>query len=226
MSEESIPKGNISDVGILNLLSAKTEEDLRGIAHISDVGMILIPEHLSHVLAQVDMSDVGTVLPVPTDAKVSLMTGQVTMSGESFASGDPQSVLVVAGQVLVTSVIKSVGFREVRLMGQVLAPKGSETALMAASAQIAGQVVYYPEGARVFVGTESISQAFLEYLPGPTPLVFVGTGKFEKDVDLDTLRAKVPEILAIGTVTAPRRLLPLVQVLARERFGSVEASED
>jgi hypothetical protein len=48
----------------------------------------------------------------------------------------------------------------------------------------------------------------------------------EDDVTVEMLRSKVPEIVLIGSLTAPRALLPILQVLTTEKAGSIDAKED
>src|SRR6187402_3090268 len=95
--------GHIMDVGMLDLTSAKTPEDLQYIRSIQDVGAILIPEHLAAVLAGVQMQDVGAIIPIPSGDHVDVITGQTKLTGESLAAGDPETVLAIIGQVVVTT---------------------------------------------------------------------------------------------------------------------------
>lgn len=62
-------QGAISDMGLLDLSSAKSPEDLSGITSIHDVGAIIIPEDLVSALTRIDMQDVGSVVPIPSGVK-------------------------------------------------------------------------------------------------------------------------------------------------------------
>jgi hypothetical protein len=219
----AIPRGHVNDVRILNLLAAKTAEDLSGLQSINDVNLILVPDHLVGALGTVDMNDVNAVVGIPTDGKYALFCGETKLTGEAIAAGDPDTRLIVVGQTVVTTPVESVGFREIYMVGQIFAPRGSESALTAQSKNLVGQCFYYPQGARFFMGHDSLGAAFFQYLEQPAAIVVMGHLEFEDDVTPQILREKVPEILLFGHIEASRELVPMVQVLATEKHGEISA---
>ncbi|CAN5393558.1 hypothetical protein BH11ARM2_BH11ARM2_10420 [soil metagenome] len=216
-----IRNGNISDVGTLDLRFAKTPEDLRGIRSISDVGVILVPERLSGALAGIEISDIGSVVRIPDDGNVHCISGQTKVTGDALAAGDPEAVLIVVGQLMVTTVCESVGYKEIRVVGQLIATRGSEKALMPKLTEVNGQVLYIPADARLIMGSETIGRAFLELLPKPTPFVVMGELRVEGDVTVDLVREKIPEIVLMGRLRVPQDLVPLFQVLTVDKFGEI-----
>ena len=72
-----------------------------------------------------------------------------------------------------------------------------------------------------FTGKERVRAEFLELLPEAVAWVILGDLTIEDDVTADMIRAKVPEIVLTGTLTAPRGLIPTLQVLAVERTGEI-----
>lgn len=225
MDNEAIPRGHIEDMGVLNLLAAKSAEDFAGIASIEDVGVVLVPWSLAMAAARIPMEDVGVLVPVPEGEDVTVITGQTTTTGDALAAGDPQRHLLIVGQVFIETVVTSVGYKGIQVVGQLFAPRGSETALGAALRDVTGQVLYTPPGARFIFDTDSYGREFFEALPQQTPLVVLGTLTLESDVDAALLRRVVPEIVLFGTVIAPRALLPTLQVLTPQKFGSLVAKE-
>jgi len=219
-------QGGIKNMGMLDLTSAKTPEELSNITALKNVGMILIPEHLTAALAGIPMQNVGGVVPVPQGVNVKLLAGQTKLTGEALANGDSETILIMAGQLFVTTPVEKVGYKELRVTGQLLAPRGSESAISAKLASITGQVIYYPEGARLTVGEESWSREFLSLLPEATPYVIVGKVRIEDDVTAQLLREKISEIVLVGMIVAPEALVPLVQLLAIEKIGRIEAIEN
>jgi hypothetical protein len=220
--------GHIKEMGMLDLRSAQTVEDLNGIQSIEQVGVIIIPEHLTTALAKVPMKEVGTIVAVPQGAKVNFQMGQVRLSGEALAAGDPEAVLILAGQLFITSPVQSVGYKEVRVTGQIFIPRGSEGAL-SAKLSVAGQTIYYTPGVnpRFFMGADSVGKAFFELLPEEkTMFVVAGALTIEKDVTQELLQAKVQEIALAGLLRVPKALLPIVQVLTVEKAGNIETLED
>jgi len=225
MSEITVPSGQIHEVGVLNLLSAKTAEDFKGITSISEVGVILVPEHLAAELMKVPMHEVGTVAAIPEGDNVNLQVGQIKLTGEALAAGDPERILVVVGQLCLTSVVPSVGYKGIHVTGQIFATKGSENAIGAKLISLQGQIFYIPANPRLIMGEESIGQEFLELLPEPVPLVVMGKLTIEADVTREMLKSKINEITLMGDLNVPKTLLPLAQVLTVEKMGEIHGYE-
>jgi len=151
---EGIGSGGISNVGILGLTGMKSTEEVAGIGSISRVGVVLVPESLMSGLLAVPMEKVGATVPVPTGENVKLVTGQMKTTGEALADlGREEDVLVVAGQLLVSTPVERVGYSEMIVAGQVYAPEGSEGALTTGISRLTGQVFYYSGKTSDRVGT-------------------------------------------------------------------------
>ena len=144
----------ISNVALLDLTGAAAATALDGVTRISNVATILVPESLLARLSSIPMHHVAATVPVPDGRQVRVFTGQIVLSGHALAgrSDGPGETLVVAGQLILTSIVKDVG-TDVVVLGQVIAPAGSESALGSSLRRLTGQVVYYPypEGASVQV---------------------------------------------------------------------------
>jgi len=222
---ESPLKGHIKNVGMLDLRFAKTPQDLGNILSISNVGAVLVPEHLAGILAGIPTENIGGVIPIPQDVKVNCVTGQVRLSGESLAAGDPETILLVAGQAFITGEITTVGYKEIRVFGQIFAPRSGQGALSAKMGQLSGQNFYLPSDPRMIMGEETIGGEFLELLPEPTAFVVLGQLTFENDVTRELLKAKVTEIVLMGEIRAPRALLPLLNVITKDKMGEIVAVE-
>ena len=224
---EGLGSGAISNVGVLDLTGMKSTEELAGIGSISRLGIVLVPETLMSGLLAVPMEKVGATVPVPAGENVKLVTGQMKTTGEALASaGREEDVLVVAGQLLVTTPVERVGYGEMIVAGQVYAPQGSEGALTAGISRLIGQVFYYSGKPRFFVGSERFGKGFFEVLEGPMAMILVGDFAIERGVPADLLKEKVTQILLAGNLQAPQELLPLVQVLMVEKAGSISALEE
>ena len=225
MPEERVPSGQISEMGILNLLSAKVPEDIAGINSISNVGVVLIPEHLAACLAKIPMTDVGSIASIPTGENINLLIGQITLTGEALAGGDPEKILVVVGQLLIKNVVEAVGYKGIHAIGQICAIRGSEGPLGAKLIHLNGQIIYLPANPRFFMGSETIGKEYLELLPEAEPLVIMGELTIEKEVPAELLKSKIPEIVLMGLIKVPKHLHPLVQVLTKEKMGEIEIYE-
>ena len=220
--------GVIKDIAVLDLTGLKTEADVRRIEKITGCAVVLIPASLNAALMTIPMEDVAAVAPVPEGANVKLHIGQIKLTGEAFANvnGSPDDVLGVVGQLVITTPVQKVGFKDVMIVGQVIAPHGSEAALGSALSRLTGQVTYYSGTPRIFTGNDSFSNEFFDLLPNPVTMILAGDFTFETDVKKELLKEKVTEIVLAGALKVPRALLPLVQVLTVEKAGEIDALDD
>jgi hypothetical protein len=222
MSDEK--RKDIQHVAVLDWTKVQSAEDISGVESIQHVGVVLIAEHLAGALGRIHMQHVGSIVPVPAGAEVKIFAGQARISGDALASS-PDSIWIVAGQMFITSPVREANCKEIRVSGQLFAPRGSEAALSAKITRMEGQTIYYPEGARFFMGREDITAEFLELLPAPVPFMILGEAIFADDVTFDLLRNKVLEIGLAGKIIAPKELVPLLQVLTVDKMGEIRAKE-
>jgi hypothetical protein len=148
--------GEIKDVPVLDLTPLTSAEELAGITRLSDVAILLVPESLMPAVLAIPMDDVAMVVPVPEGVQVREHTGATVMGGEALAGpGNENAALIVTGTLILTSPVPRVTYRQVIVMGLVLAPQGSESALGAGLTRVTGSVDYYPlaEGQEVKVST-------------------------------------------------------------------------
>jgi hypothetical protein len=203
--------GVIEDVSMLDLTSMTSAEDLAGITRIRDVGMMLVPESLMAAAVSIPMDDVGMVIPVPDGVEVRKHTGALVTGGEALASpGAENAVLIVTGTLILTSPVQKVTFRQVIVMGMVLAPHGSESALGAGLTRVTGSVDYYPyaegQDVKVSTGQLRVGGEFLANPAGGPDDILVVAGQLV----LTGPVAKVGyrRIVVAGQMVAPRDSQP------------------
>ncbi|HWC42645.1 MAG TPA: hypothetical protein VHK02_11725 [Actinomycetota bacterium] len=163
-------EGVIRDVAMLDLTPLTSAEDLAGITRLEDVAIVLAPQSLMSAVVAIPMDDVAMVVPVPDGVGVHNHTGALVMGGEALASPEAENaVLVVTGTLVLTSPVPKVAYRQVIVIGLVLAPHGSESALGAGLTRVTGSVDYYPsaEPQEVKVSTGQL-RADGEFLANPT----------------------------------------------------------
>ena len=137
-------EGVIRDVAVLDLTPLTAAEDLAGITRIEDVAIVLAPESLMPAVVGIPMDDVAMVVPVPDGVQVHNHTGALVMGGEALAGPEAENaVLVVTGTLVLTSQVPKVSYRQVIVIGLVLAPHGSEAALGAGLTRVTGSVDFY-----------------------------------------------------------------------------------
>jgi hypothetical protein len=300
--------GEIKDVALLDLTPLTSAEDVAGITRISDVAVVLVPESLMGAVTAIPMNDVAMVLPVPDGVEVRIHTGALVMGGEALAgpgvenaalivtgtliltspvlkvdyrqilvmglvlaphgseaalgagltrvtgsvdyypyaedqevnvstgqlrttgevlanpNGNPDDILVVAGQLVVTGPVAKVGYRRIVVAGQVLAPRDSQ-AVLGPVIVVKGQLAWYEGHPRFFVGKDRFGRAFFELLDQPLTLALVGRFEIDPDVSPELLRDKVRDIVLVGKLVAPSRLLGVLQLLTTEKVGVITVAE-
>jgi hypothetical protein len=192
-------------------------------------GLVLAPRGSESALGAGLTRVTGSVdyYPYAEGQEVTVSTGELRLGGEVLANpaGGPDDVLVVAGQLIVTGPVAKVGYRRVVVAGQLLAPRDSQ-AVLGPVTTVKGQLVWYPGQPRFFVGRERFGRSFFELVDQPLTLALVGRFQIDPDVSPELLREKVEEITLVGTLTAPGRLVGVLQLLTTEKLGEIAVAED
>lgn len=217
--------GEFRNSSFLDLSSMQSLDEI-GADKITNSGTLVVPERLIPELTKRDFRNSGVLIPVPDGVRVELAKSSMHVSGEELASGDENAILIIGGSLYVTSPVEKVGYREIRASGKVYIPQGSEAVVRAKLGHVSGPTLgyRYPSGAKIAAPDEMIGRAFLEALPGPTPLIVFGTVRIQDDVTAELLRDKISEIVLVGTASATRELTPVIQALVTQKFGEIETA--
>lgn len=155
--------------------------------------------------------------------------GLTTVSGETIANpgGSPDDLLLASGQLIVTDPVPAGAghFQRIIVNGALLAPRESEPVL-APRLTVNGRVGWYSGKPRFLVGDETYGQGFFELLGANEELAFVGDVVLDDDVSAETVQEKVAKITLLGSLRAPKRVIPVLQVLATEKYGEISVHED
>jgi hypothetical protein len=193
------------------------------------VGLVLAPQGSESALGAGLTRVTGAVdyFPYAEGQEVKVSTGQLLADGEVLANaaGGPDDVLVVAGQLVVTGPVATVGYRRIVVAGQVLAPRESQSVLGPA-VTVKGQLAWYSGRPRFFVGKERFERSFFELVDQPLTLALVGSFEIDPEVTPELLRAKVQDITLVGKLVAPKRLVGVLQLLTTEKVGKITVAED
>jgi hypothetical protein len=193
------------------------------------IGSVLAPRGSEQVLGQAFAGGSGSVTyyPYAEGQEVKVLSGQVRLSPAVLANpaGQPDDILVVAGQVVVTGEVTSVGYRTTIIAGQLAAPAASRDVLEPAI-QVQGQVIWY-DGAnpRVYHGDARLGPDFLRLLDAPATLVVLGDLIIEDGVIEAALREKLAGLAVFGDVIAPAELIGAVQIVATDVLGDIKARD-
>jgi hypothetical protein len=213
-------------IGMLIITSPVTGEVPR---QVTVVGLALAPRGSEAALGRVLGGGAGSVgyyrYTDGQDFKV--FSGQVKLSGAMLANpaGQADDVLIAAGQVIVTGPVTTVGYGQVIVAGQLIAPEASRD-LLEPRMQVTGQSVWYRAGEpRIIFEDIRVGPDFFRLLDHPVSLVLLGDMTVAPGVSEDAVREKITDIVLLGDITAPPELVPVFQVLATEAFGEIRAAD-
>jgi hypothetical protein len=213
-------------IGLL-LITSPVTGPLPGRIYV--VGSVLAPRGSEQALGPALAGGTGAVTyyPYAEGQQTKVLSGQVKLSPALLANtaGQPDDVLVVAGEVVVTGDVTTVGYRTALIAGQLAAPAASRDVLEPAI-QVQGQVTWY-EGTspRVFNGSARLGPDFLRLLNPPAALVVLGHLTVEDGVTEEALQQKLTSLSVFGDVIAPPALIGAVQVLATDVFGAIKTTD-
>jgi hypothetical protein len=226
MAGPQVENATLIVTGTLILTSQVPRVDYR---QVVVMGLVLAPHGSESALGAGLTRVTGSVdyYPYAEGQEIKVSTGQLRADGEFLAnpSGGPDDLLVVAGQLIVTGPVAKVGFRRILVAGQMLAPRESQAVLGPATV-VKGQLAWYSGQPRFFVGKERFGRSFFELLDRPLTLALVGRFEIDPDVTPELLREKVAEIVLVGRLIAPGRLVGVLQLLTTEKVGTVTVAED
>jgi hypothetical protein len=207
--------------GVLVITSPVERVGLHGIL---TVGAVVAPEGSQAALTPALLRTVGGVVYYPwvEGQAVKVFQGDTRVKGEILANagGGPDDIAIVAGSMVVTSPVASVGFRQIVVVGSLLAPEESELVLGPALTTV-GSAVWYTAPPRVFSGKDRFTAGFFELLGEPVTLVLNGSFELDPDVPAQLVKEHVATIVLNGKLTAAPALVPLLQVLAVHKQGVI-----
>jgi hypothetical protein len=218
----SSPGGVIENVALLDL-SGYTPEALARISKIRNVATIIVPESLNGALAGIQMENVASVIPIPDRSKANILTGQVILGGDSFVPADPDtSTLVIIGEAIITSPIREMGYKELHVTGELVAPKESEGILTSVLKRLTGQIAYYESNnARIFMEDQTFSSDFLAMFEEKTHFVIIGDAEFTPDVTAALIKEKISGFTVIGDLKVPAPIDAVVRFLSTAVYGDI-----
>lgn len=169
----------------------------------------------------------GPLIYYNPSGEIKVHAGQAKLGNAALANqnGNPEDLLFVGGQLLVSGEITEVGYKQIYVGGQAFIPKASE-AVVSPYLQVFGQIIWYSSEPRTINGTEELDTQFFDYLPEPITLIINGVVTLLPDVTPDALRAKVTEIVLNGVLEGSAELVPLLKALTKEKNGMINVADE
>jgi len=194
-------------------------------ARISVIGSVFAPRGSEAALGRVFGGGVGTVTyyRYQDGQDVKMLSGQVRLTGGALANhtGEPGDILIAAGQVIITGEVGPIGYRQILVAGQLLAPEAAQRELETRM-DVQGQTVWYRSGdPRVFFDNVELGPDYFGLLDHPISIIALGDLTIGAGVTADLLREHVADIALLGDVLAPAAAVPAIQVLATTITGQI-----
>jgi hypothetical protein len=216
-------------VGVL-VVTGRVTGELPG--RISVVGAVFAPRGSEALLGRVLGGGAGTVTyyRVPEGAgepHIKLLSGQVRLSGAALANpaGEPDDILIAAGQLLITGGVGPVGYRHIFVAGQLIAPEATLIELET-RIDVQGQTVWYRSAdPRILYDDVELGPDYFRLLDHPVSLIALGPLTIGAGVTAALLLENVTDIVVLGDVHAPAEAVPAVQVLATAVMGRIRIAD-
>jgi hypothetical protein len=199
---------------------------------ISVVGSVFAPRGSEAALGRVLGGGAGTVTYYrheegPEAPHVKVLSGQVRLTGAALANpgGEPNDILIAAGQVIITGEVGPIGYRQIFVAGQMVAPEAAQAGLEA-RLEAQGQTVWYRSGdPRVFYDEVELGPDYFRLLDHPVSVVVLGDLTIGAEVTADLMVKNVADLVVLGDVRAPAPAVPAVQVLATSLLGRIQVTD-
>lgn len=193
------------------------------------VGSVVAPRGSEAALGPVLAGGTGGVsYYAPAEGQdIKVLSGQVRISGAMLANpaGHADDMLIAAGQVVITGEVRTVGYRQVIIAGQMAAPEAYRDVIEPRT-QVQGQAAWYVrDDPRVFYEDTTLGPDFFRLLDLPVSLVVLADLTITAGVTEVMAQQKIAGICVFGDVTAPAGLVGVLQARATDVFGVIRASD-
>jgi hypothetical protein len=195
---------------------------------INVVGSLIAPRGSESALGAVlgDITGAVAYYRYVEGQQVKVQSGQVRLSGAALANmaGEPSDILVASGQVIITGEVGEIGYSQLFLSGQVIAPETAQ-ARLEPRLDVQGQVVWYRSGdPRMFMDEVELGADFFRLLDHKITLLVFGDLTISAGVTAELLMEKVADLVLFGDAVAPAEAVPALQVLATSEFGRIRTA--
>ncbi|ETI66354.1 hypothetical protein BAVI_23038 [Neobacillus vireti LMG 21834] len=192
----------IGNVGLLNLLDA-TEESIKGIERIENVGMVLYREGNAGLLSALNIGNIGSTSEVPEG--YSLFNGILKLDDAYLKSISEPVHLLVNGEVIVDKNVHpddlKKGLLHLMVNGKVYSPAHLSGLLSPIISKGAFELESY-QGTppRMESGKFTLTNSFLQAIDEQAFLVISGVLSFSKDLNMEKFDEKISKLEVHGKI--------------------------
>lgn len=192
----------IGNVGLLSLLDA-TEESIKGVERIENVGMVLYRKGNAHLLSTLNIGNIGSTCEVP--AGYSLFNGILKLDEAYLKSISEPIHLLVNGEIIIDKNVQpddlKKGLLHLMVNGKVYSPAHLSGILSAIISKGAFELESYQETPpRMESGKFTLTNSFLEAIDEQAYLVVSGVLSFSKDLNMEKFDEKIGRLAVSGKI--------------------------
>jgi hypothetical protein len=193
----------IGNVGLLNLVNA-TEESIKGVERIENVGLVLYGKENAHLITKLNIGNIGSSLEIP--AGYHLVNGVFHLDQNYLSSIIEPVFLLVNGIVIIDKNVQADQVQAGQLSLMVNGKVYSPTHLTG----IAGKMLSKGNGAvetyngtapRFENGKFTLTNSFLQSIDDSLYLVVNGMLSFAQDLNLDIFYEKISKLEVNGKIS-------------------------
>ncbi|MFJ5758981.1 hypothetical protein ACIQAA_07540 [Neobacillus sp. NPDC093182] len=193
----------IANVGLLNLVNA-TEESIKGVERIENVGLVLYGKENAHLLTKLNIGNIGSSLEIPAGYR--LFNGVFHLDQNYLSSIVEPVFLLVNGIVIIDKNIQEdqvqAGKLNVVVNGKVYSPSHLSGIAGKILSKGSGEVeTYHGAPPRFENGKFTLTNSFLQSIEESLYLVVNGLLAFAEDLDLDQLNQKISKLEVNGKIS-------------------------
>lgn len=196
-------KQRIGNVGLLNLMNA-TEESIKGIEGIDNVGLVLYKRENAYLISALNIENIGKTALVPDG--YAFFNGILHIDQAYIESIQEPVKLFINGIVIIDKNVEADQINKELfhfiMNGKVYSPahlSGSVSNLFADGELNVS--TYSGEPPRIENGKFTLTNSFLQSLDGPQYLVVNGKLTFSRDLNMDLFNEKISNMEVHGKIT-------------------------
>lgn len=213
----------IGNVGVLNLLNA-TDESIKGIDRIENVGAVLVRQNSVHLLTRLNIGNIGSTIEIPEG--FNYYNGTLTINQAFLQSLTERLKLVVNGLIIFDTNIEpdplKMELLELIVNGKAYTPP--HFASFASRILSKGEIeTYQGTPPRFENGKLNLTNAFLQSFDEPMNLVVNGLLNLAPDLNMELFLEKISSLEINGKAVLYKNQEPLLYKKTKSISGVVEA---
>lgn len=190
----------IGNVGLLNIVNA-TEESIRDIEKIENVGLVLYAKETAPLLAKLKINNIGQTLETNQQARI--VNGRLLIDGAFLEAMKEPCTFLVNGLVIVEKNVTIEQLKQVACQlvvnGSVYVPPALNGAVSLLLKTVSGSIETYTDHLpRIETGIVQLTNSYLEALPPGQHIIVNGKLELTPDLDMALFSEKIARLTING----------------------------